>query len=69
MSQSPKLLDQVRSAMRIRHYSPRTEESYTHWIKKYIFFHQLRHPKEMGRAEIRRAKSLNSCCRLMPFSS
>ena len=52
MSQPPKLLDQVRTAIRIRHYSPRTEEAYVHWIKKYIFFHQVRHPREMGRPEI-----------------
>ena len=34
----PKLLDQVRQAIRTRHYSPRTEETYVHWIKRFIFF-------------------------------
>jgi hypothetical protein len=39
----PKLLDQVRAAIRMKHNSLRTEESYLYWIKKYIFFHQKRH--------------------------
>ena len=52
--QKPKLLDQVHQAIRTRHYSPRTEESYVHWIKRFIFFHNKRHPVEMGEAEIGR---------------
>jgi len=48
----PKLLDQVREAIRTRHYSPKTEESYVHWIKRFIFFHKKRHPAEMGEKEI-----------------
>ena len=48
----PKLLDQVREAIRTRHYSAKTEESYTHWIKRFIFFHNKRHPAEMGEKEI-----------------
>ncbi len=48
-----KLLDSVRHAIRLRHYSLRTEEAYIFWIKKYIHFHQLRHPQEMGEEEIR----------------
>jgi len=48
----PKLLDQVRAAIRTRHYSPRTEESYIYWIKKYIFFHNKQHPAEMRENEI-----------------
>lgn len=51
-TQKPKLLDQVRQAIRIRHYSPRTEETYVHWIKRFIFFHNKRHPAEMAEAEI-----------------
>jgi hypothetical protein len=47
-----KLLDQVRDAIRVRHYSIRTEEAYTGWIKRYILFHGKRHPAEMGQAEI-----------------
>ena len=48
-AQKPKLLDQVRQAIRTRHYSPRTEETYVHWIKRFIFFHNKRHPAETGR--------------------
>jgi integron integrase len=48
----PKLLDQVRQAIRTRHYSPKTEESYVHWIKRFIFFHNKRHPAEIGEREI-----------------
>jgi hypothetical protein len=48
----PKLLDQVRESMRTRHYSPRTEKTYVHWIKRFIFFHDKRHPREMGEVEI-----------------
>jgi integron integrase len=48
-----KLLDQVREVMRFRHYSIRTEEAYIHWVKRFIFFHNRRHPREMGAAEIR----------------
>ncbi len=47
-----KLLDQVRDAIRLKHYSIRTEEAYVNWIKRYIFFHHVRHPKEMGPREI-----------------
>jgi hypothetical protein len=38
----PKLLDQVRAAIRLRHYSLRTEQAYVHWIKRFIFFHAKR---------------------------
>ncbi|MBM4264729.1 MAG: integron integrase [Deltaproteobacteria bacterium] len=50
--QKPKLLDQVRNAIRSRHYSPKTEQSYVHWIKRFIFFHNKRHPAEMREKEI-----------------
>lgn len=53
MIQKPKLLDQVREVMRLKHLSIRTEKSYTHWIKRFIFFHQKRHPAEMGEVEIK----------------
>jgi integron integrase len=49
----PKLLDQVREVIRMKHYSLRTEQSYVSWIKRYVFFHDKRHPAEMGEAEIR----------------
>lgn len=48
----PKLLDQVRAALQSRHYSKRTEAPYIHWIKKFILFHNKRHPLEMGEKEI-----------------
>jgi hypothetical protein len=44
----------VRHAIRARHYSPRTEETYVHWIKRFIFFHNKRHPVEMAEKEIGR---------------
>jgi len=50
--QKPRLLDQVRSAIRVRQYSRRTEKSYVSWAKRYILFHNKRHPSEMGAAEI-----------------
>jgi len=49
----PKLLDHVRAAIRLRHMSPRTEEAYVYWTKRYVLFHQKRHPREMGAEEIR----------------
>ena len=47
-----KLLDQVRAAVRVRHYSIRTEEAYVAWIRRFILFHDKRHPREMGKQEI-----------------
>ena len=52
MSAKPKLLDQVRNVIRTRHYSFRTEETYVSWIRKFIYFHEKRHPKDMGQKEI-----------------
>jgi site-specific recombinase XerD len=53
MQERPKkLLDQVRDAVRLKHYAYRTEETYVQWIKRYILFHNKRHPNEMGTAEI-----------------
>jgi len=48
----PKLLDRLHEAMRARHYSRRTEEAYALWIKRFCFFHRLRHPAEMAEPEI-----------------
>ena len=47
-----KLLDQVRDAIRLKHYSYRTEQTYVGWIRRYILFHQKRHPKDMGKPEV-----------------
>ena len=44
----PKLLDQDCVAIRVCHYSIRTEEAYSQWIKRYIFFHKKQHPRDMG---------------------
>jgi hypothetical protein len=48
-----KLLDDVRTVARLRHFSLRTEQAYTGWIRRYILFHHKRHPLEMGADEIR----------------
>ena len=47
-----KLMDRVRHAIRLRHYSRRTEEAYVYWIRRYIVFHRKRHPFEMGASEV-----------------
>jgi integron integrase len=49
----PKLLDQVRDRIRVKHYSLRTEKQYVQWIKRFILFHGKRHPQEMGAAEVK----------------
>jgi hypothetical protein len=49
-----KLLDHVREENRARHYSRRAEEAYVHWIRQYIRFHGLRHPRELGRRKLQR---------------
>jgi integron integrase len=48
----PRLLDQVREMIRIRHYSIRTEQSYVQWIRRFILFHGKRHPRELGAADL-----------------
>ena len=52
VEKQPKLLDQVRNTLRTKHYSMKTEQAYVHWIKRYILFHNKRHPKDMGEKEI-----------------
>lgn len=47
-----RLLDQVREVLRVKHYSIHTEDAYVGWIKRYIFFHQKRHPREMSAPEV-----------------
>src|SRR5680860_861899 len=51
-SRPPKLLDQMREALSSRHYSRRTEQTYCQWVKRYVFFHKVRHPSEMAEPEI-----------------
>jgi integrase len=48
----PKRLDQLRESLRARHYSRRTEKTYSQWTKRFIYFHNLRHPSEMAEAEV-----------------
>ena len=48
----PLLLDQVREAIRVRHYSYRTEQQHVAWIRRYILFHRRRHPRELGEQEV-----------------
>lgn len=51
-SPSPRLLDQVREVIRIKHYSIRTEQAYVQWIRRYILYHGKRHPRDMGATEV-----------------
>lgn len=50
----PRLLDRVRQTLRARHYSPRTEKSYASWIRRYILFHDRRHPQDLGAEHVER---------------
>lgn len=47
-----KLLEQVRQAIRVKHFSYRTEQTYVHWIERYIRFHGVRHPNTLGAPEV-----------------
>lgn len=49
----PKLLDQVRTSIRVKHFTLSTEKAYVAWIRRFILFHNKRHPKYMGEREIR----------------
>jgi site-specific recombinase XerD len=51
-SPPPKLLDSLRALCRLKHYSLRTEETYCHWVQRFILFHNKRHPLDMGQSEI-----------------
>ena len=53
-SKQPKLLERVRIAIRTMHYSYSTEKTYIHWIRKFVLFHNKRHPNNMGEPEIGR---------------
>ena len=50
--QRPKLLESFRDELRVRRYAPRTGKTYESWIRRFIRFHHLRHPREMGTVEI-----------------
>src|SRR5439155_19098964 len=53
MESKPKLLDQMRHVLRLKHLSIRTEKAYVQWAKRFILFHHKRHPADMGAPEIR----------------
>ena len=50
MESQPRLLDQMREVLRLKHLSFRTEKAYIGWVKRFILFHDKRHPKDMGAA-------------------
>jgi hypothetical protein len=50
----PKLLDRLRQVLRTKHYAYHTEQAYVGWVRRFILFHDKRHPQEMGGAEIER---------------
>ena len=50
----PKLIPQIRSALRVRHYSPRTEETYVAWVRRFVKFHGTRHPADLDAADVAR---------------
>src|SRR5882672_4934026 len=48
----PKLLDQLRGRLRVKHYSIRTEQAYVDWVRRFILFHGKRHPRDLGPREV-----------------
>lgn len=52
MANPPRLLEQVRNRIRARHMSLRTEKTYLQWIRRYVRLHRLKHPRELGRAQV-----------------
>jgi len=52
VARKPRLLEQLHQALRCRHYSRRTEQTYCQWVKRFIYFHKVRHPAEMAEPEI-----------------
>jgi site-specific recombinase XerD len=48
----PSLLDQLRDRIRLKHYSIRTEEAYSEWVRRFVLFHRKRHPRDLGAAEV-----------------
>src|SRR6266516_3904571 len=56
MESKIKLLDQMRLVLRLKHMSIRTEDTYVHWVRRFILFHHKRHPQDMGATEIRASR-------------
>ena len=48
----PKLLDQLRGRLRVKHYSIRTEQAYVDWVRRFVLFHDKRHPRDLGQIEV-----------------
>ena len=57
-----KLLDQLRDALRVKHYALSTENSYVEWADRFIRFHKMLHPKDMGETEIAASQSVIHHC-------
>jgi len=69
MAQPLRLLEQVRDRIRTRHLSYRTEKTYLYWIRRFLWFHELNHPRELGAAEVEAlltSLALASGCRTRP---
>lgn len=49
---APRLFDRARETLRLKHYSYRTEQTYLQWIRRYVRYHERRHPREMGEKDI-----------------
>ena len=62
-------MEQVRRTCRLRHFSPRTEEAYAGWIRRFIVFHQKRHPADMGPPDVERFLSSLATERLVAAST
>jgi hypothetical protein len=62
-TQPPKLRDQVRDKIRLKHYSIRTEQAYTDWIKRFILHFGKKHPRDMGAAGVEQflARKMGEC--------
>ena len=58
-------MDRLRQEIRVRHYSIRTEEAYTDWVRRFIVFHGKRHPSELGAAAV----ASGSCIQSQPMAS
>jgi integron integrase len=69
MAEAPRLLERVRAEIRLRHYSLRTEKAYMGWVVRYIRFHGLRHPGELGPSDITRFLSFLATERLVSAST
>lgn len=63
---APRLIEQVRTVIRLKHYSLRTEESYVQWIRRFILYHGKRHPREMGAMRSPVISAISRECEMFP---